>query len=122
MQVAEQLKQCLLEGEVSQAVQEPETRLVEEEPPNVPSEEPVSPAPPEDPATCSVETIDDENLTRKLQGMLVLAGADPGPLDGIPGAMTTNALISVLGETAAQLPTEDAIAALRELMCSDSDR
>lgn len=127
MQVAEQLKQCMLEGEVSQPVEEPEPAPVEaapseEEVASDPSVEPVPPIPPQVSETCIVDTIDDENPTRQLQRMLVEAGADPGPLDGIPGAMTTNALIGILGETAAQLPTEDAIVALRELICSDTDR
>lgn len=127
MQVAEQLKQCLLEGEVSIPVVEPEAAPVEaapveEEPANSLSEEPVSPAPFEETEACSVETIDDENPTHKLQRMLVLAGADPGAVDGIPGAMTNNALTSVLGEAADQLSTEDAITALQDLVCSDRDQ
>ncbi|MDO6591890.1 hypothetical protein DS901_12830 [Loktanella sp. D2R18] len=122
MQVAEQLKQCLLEGEVSLPAEETEAPSPEEEPTNGLSEEPVSPALPEETQACGMETIDDENPTRKLQRMLILAGADPGPVDGIPGAMTANALVSVLGDAATQLTSQDAINALQERVCSYGDQ
>ncbi|MCF2904152.1 hypothetical protein L0666_04055 [Octadecabacter sp. CECT 8868] len=122
MQVAEQLKQCLQNGEITALAAEPEEAIIEAE---TEEESPVSDTDITPPASqtaeaCGEETIDDDNLTRKLQRMLILAGADPGPVDGIFGDMTNVALVSVLGEPALLLSADDAIGAIQDLICPPS--
>ena len=136
MQVAEQLKQCLQQGEVT----EPSHQT--EETPDVDRLTNGTTAPvqgvesnidagsstrsladdslinqTEEKQACGAEAIDDDNATRKLQRMLILADADPGPVDGLPGSMTNSALLDVLGELALQLSTEEAVAAVQRLIC-----
>lgn len=54
-----------------------------------------------------------------LQRLIVLAGGDPGPLDGIVGGKTKASLINILGEEADGLDVNDAIDALESYLCAD---
>lgn len=70
------------------------------------------------PAPCGLATLPEgERPVLTLQRLLLLAAANPGPLDGIPGRRTRRALVQVLGTEATNLPVGDAIAALDEKLC-----
>ncbi|WP_376873943.1 hypothetical protein [Albirhodobacter sp. R86504] len=79
-------------------------------------EETTPPASP--PATCGLVTLPSLSEGETLQRMIQLAGGDPGPIDGFPGARTRDALIQVLGAAGASLTNRDAIVALDDLLCT----
>lgn len=71
------------------------------------------------PAPCGLEVMPKESsLTLTLQRMLLQAGVDPGPLDGLQGPRTSRALRQVLGKDATALSREEAIEALYRMLCA----
>lgn len=73
------------------------------------------PAPPLVPCGLNAIPAGAEGIT--LQRLLVLGGANPGPIDGFPGKRTRTAIIELLGETGADMPVPAAIVALDQLLC-----
>lgn len=74
------------------------------------------PKPPK--APCGLQTIPAGPEGKTLQNLLVAAGQDPGPVDGILGAKTFGALVAVLGPDARALAIADAIAAMDAHLCT----
>lgn len=71
--------------------------------------------PPDD---CGLDGIEaDAPPVRRLQRLLAAQGFDPGPVDGLMGARTREALVSALGAEAAELSPQAAIAALDAAFC-----
>lgn len=85
------------------------------EPVEVEAEAPQPQAKPSVP--CGLATLSDESEGRLLQQLLIIAGADPGPVDGLVGNNTRTALREVLGPSSAKLDIGDAILALDKLLC-----
>ncbi|GGB00724.1 peptidoglycan-binding domain-containing protein [Allosediminivita pacifica] len=56
---------------------------------------------------------------RTLQRLLEAEGFDPGPIDGLMGARTREALVAALGPEAAQLSPQAAVTALDSAFCED---
>lgn len=84
-------------------------------PPGV--EEPaVEPAPP----TCGAVALPQGEPGITLQRLLVLVGADPGPIDGYPGQRTRDAMVQILGLQSTNMSIVDAINALNTLLCEPS--
>lgn len=85
-----------------------------------PSEPPVA-APtvtaPKVTAPCGLAALPEGEPGITLQLLLVAAGGDPGPIDGLPGALTRDALGQILGPEAEGLTAEAAIAALDAFLC-----
>lgn len=81
------------------------------------------PGPDPDPAAvqCGLAAVSGEDDGTTLQLLLVEAGADPGPIDGLPGRKTRQALAQVLGPDASELGVQAAIDALDEFLCRPSD-
>lgn len=84
-----------------------------EEPP-APAIEIVESTPPE---PCGKAAIPRGDVGVTLQRLLVLAGGDPGPIDGYPGELTQTALVSILGEDARALDAAKAVAAMDDYLC-----
>lgn len=132
LQTAGRLGKCLTDASFSGKIietQSAQEALVPEEPvaPDVTTsalpaiDAPV--APPSDvtdPPPCGLASLPDGETGITLQRLLVAAGADPGPLDGLVGQRTYRALADVLGEDAAQLAQSDAIQALDQFLCAPS--
>lgn len=78
---------------------------------------PVAPAPAEDTALCGLAAIPEGPPGITLQRLLVEAGENPGPLDGIPGRRTRTALQNLFGAQSANMDTAEAITALDTLLC-----
>lgn len=90
----------------------------EPEPVEVEQVEAEAPQPQAEPlAPCGLATLGDESEGRLLQQLLIIAGADPGPIDGFVGNDTRTALREVLGVSSVTLGTGDAITALDKLLC-----
>lgn len=79
------------------------------------------PAPEEPPTPCGLQTVPQGSDVEVLQNLLVAAGKDPGPVDGIIGAKTLNALAEVLGASARSLGVQEAAAALDVFLCDAAD-
>ncbi|WP_298860699.1 hypothetical protein [uncultured Sulfitobacter sp.] len=79
-----------------------------------PKDEPVIPEPI---VPCGLATLEDGSDGKLLQQLLVIAGADPGPLDGFVGNDTRKALAEVLGASSASLGTAEALTALDAFLC-----
>ncbi|WP_299031624.1 peptidoglycan-binding domain-containing protein [uncultured Sulfitobacter sp.] len=73
--------------------------------------------PPEPAAPCGLATLEGGSNGKLLQRLLIIAGADPGPVDGFVGNDTRKALSEVLGTSAATLETTQALAALDAFLC-----
>jgi hypothetical protein len=121
--IVHQLEQCMNGIEVTTEppapqVAEPPAPTVEE-PPAPTVTEPIEPTVVEAaPPPCGLKAIPEgaEGLT--VQRLVVLAGADPGPLDGYPGKLTQTAIAQLLGPKANGLSLADTIIALDQLLCS----
>lgn len=102
---------------------EPEDTTVEPTPAPAPEVTEPAPEPEPEPAAppCGLATIPEGAPGLTLQRLLVEAGADPGPLDGLPGRMTRSALAQVLGDDARTLEIADAITALDAFLCKTGD-
>ena len=68
-------------------------------------------------APCGLQTVPQGSDVEVLQNLLVAAGKDPGPVDGIIGAKTLNALAEVLGASARSLGVQEAVTALDVFLC-----
>ncbi|WP_339822982.1 hypothetical protein [Sulfitobacter dubius] len=114
--ITNRLRSCL-RGEVL-TVSEPEP-----EPPQAPpafssaNPEPASGTEAESPSLCSAEEIQGETEGMTLQMLLVEAGTDPGPIDGLIGIKTRRALNEVLDSAADEMPLTNAIHAVRSALC-----
>ena len=67
---------------------------------------------------CGLAGISDESTGIVLQKLLVIAGANPGPIDGYRGTMTNSALTQILGESSQYQSIADAIIALDRFICA----
>jgi hypothetical protein len=105
--IAINLQSCLL----GQAV-EFETIVEDAKPEGAP--EPVR----QDP--CGLALIAEFSDVFALQELLRLAGANPGPVDGIMGSQTREALADVLGEEKSEFAVTDAIKQLDALLCEET--
>ena len=71
------------------------------------------------PTSCGLDILPKgASSTLMLQRMLLEAGVNPGPLDGLVGPRTRNALRQVLGNDANYLSPEEAIKALKLVLCT----
>ena len=109
------------EDPVTTEVQDPVSTDVED-PVVVEAEDP-APAPVEtpEPEPCGVALLPDVSDPIALQRLLVMAGANPGPIDGIIGRRTRNALRQVTNLNLSKVGVPDAIVALDALLCHAQD-
>lgn len=70
---------------------------------------------------CGLALIPELSGAFALQELLRLSGANPGPLDGILGSQTREALAGVLGEESSELAVTDAIAQLDVFLCKETN-
>lgn len=70
---------------------------------------------------CGLALIPETSGALALQELLRLSGANPGPLDGILGSQTREALAGVLGEESSELAITDAIAQLDVFLCKETN-
>ena len=99
----------------------PDTTILMEMGSSAHTEELSTPAPAPVPALpCGRAAVPADTPGFTLQRLIIAAGGDPGPLDGLPGRLTREALISVLGATAYDLDTETAIQVLDVFLCDAS--
>jgi hypothetical protein len=69
------------------------------------------------PLACGVAGLPPAAPVLTLQRLLVMAGEDPGPLDGLMGRRTRAAVIALLGWQARRLPVDVAILAVEQHLC-----
>lgn len=72
---------------------------------------------PPPPPVCWIDRLPEEPAIAQIQRLLLLAGYDPGPLDGRLGTRTHKALVRALGKERAQAPAAEMLADLRETLC-----
>ncbi len=82
-----------------------------------PEPEPEPVPEPEPEPDCGIETLPESDPTSMLQRLLILAGADPGPVDGLWGRKTRQASIDVIGERAQDMSVEDLVLAVDASLC-----
>ncbi|WP_197087250.1 hypothetical protein [Pseudorhodobacter wandonensis] len=75
--------------------------------------------PPAPPVPCGLNAIPEGAEGITVQRLLLLGGADPGPIDGFPGKRTRTAIVELLGEKAADMPIPATIIALDQLLCGE---
>lgn len=126
VRVADELASCLTNpafaGRLPEATEDFSAPNVEEATQDDTPEPDETDVPPDDPASCGLADLPEGPPGLTLQRLLVKAGADPGPLDGIAGRKTYRALAEVLGETLApQLREAEAIEALDKALCDDPE-
>jgi hypothetical protein len=132
--IASLLEQCLLQSELPVVSVEPQLEAPVEtqaaDVPQAPLEQPVletkvvevPAAVVEQPVEpCGLAAVPEGGAGITLQRLLVLAGADPGAIDGFPGQLTRQAMTEALGAPSAGLETQDAIAALDRLLCGAAE-
>lgn len=68
-------------------------------------------------APCGLDAVPEGEPGITLQLLLVEAGADPGPIDGLPGQKTLTALGQVLNVSPDDLTLEEAVAAMNSFLC-----
>lgn len=68
-------------------------------------------------AACGLAAIPEGTPGFTVQRLLVLAGADPGPIDGVPGRMTRTAISEVLNEVQGDLDLPKVVFELDALLC-----
>ena len=68
-------------------------------------------------ADCSLASIPEADPVVMLQRLLVLAGADPGVVDGAYGRQTQQAVLQVLGFAGRNLEVPEAIFAVKAFLC-----
>jgi hypothetical protein len=78
------------------------------------------PPPPSIP--CGLNAIPEGAEGITVQRLLLLGGADPGPIDGFPGNRTRTAIVELLGEKAADMPIPAAIITLDQLLCESKPK
>jgi hypothetical protein len=125
--IVDLLERCFIAPETAQDIVQPAVVTSPEpvvEPVSKPVPTPVAGATPE-PTTespapsipCGLNAIPEGAEGITIQRLLLLGGADPGPIDGFPGNRTRTAIIELLGEKAADMPIPAAIVALDQLLC-----
>lgn len=123
-QIAAQLGQCLVSPVVTPIPADPVPAEASAEAAPVVAEAPAevqpTPVPPPEEAKppCGLATLPAADPGTTLQLLLVAAGADPGPIDGMPGQNTMNALASILGQGAKAMAIDAAISALDAHLCA----
>ncbi|MEF3049204.1 hypothetical protein [Pseudotabrizicola sp. L79] len=131
-QIAAQLGQCLVSPVVTPILADPVPAEAPPEAPveasaeaapvvaEAPAEVQPTPVPPPEEAKppCGLATLPAADPGTTLQLLLVAAGADPGPIDGMPGQNTMNALASILGQGAKAMAIDAAISALDAHLCA----
>ncbi|WP_417272647.1 hypothetical protein [Celeribacter halophilus] len=95
----------------------PDTVAPEPSPQIIEETAPVTPVPVKDTAPCGLAAIPEGPPGITLQRLLVEAGENPGPLDGIPGRRTRTALQNLFGAQSVNMDTAEAITALDNLLC-----
>lgn len=88
--------------------------------PEIPTPEPETPEP-QEVIPCGLATIPEGPAGLSLQRLLVIAGQDPGPVDGLIGRNTRNALAAILGAEAYEMEVSEAVSALDRWMCNPSE-
>ncbi|WP_417270981.1 peptidoglycan-binding domain-containing protein [Celeribacter sp.] len=68
---------------------------------------------------CGLATLPEGTQGQDLQQLLVLAGADPGWIDGIVGPRTRRAIVEILGPLEGPVDVPNAIAELDAVLCRD---
>ncbi|MGO4906917.1 hypothetical protein ACEN2J_01150 [Pseudorhodobacter sp. W20_MBD10_FR17] len=69
---------------------------------------------------CGVNAIPQGPEGITVQRLLVLAGANPGRIDGFPGRRTRNAIVELLGAEGRTMPIPEVITALNQRLCNQS--
>lgn len=69
------------------------------------------------PSPCGLGAVPEGPQGKTLQRLVVLGGADPGPIDGFLGKRTQAAIVELLGQKAQTMPIPEAIIALDQLLC-----
>jgi hypothetical protein len=96
-------------------------------PPSRPADPPVAQEPsavresPRPPAVATKQAVEQDKLhawTTNIQRQLARLGYDPGPIDGLPGARTRNAIRELSGQPGMDLPTTE----LGEMLSAALDR
>jgi len=72
-------------------------------------------------APCGLQTVAEGADGEVLQNLIVAAGKDPGPVDGIIGAKTLDALVEILGPSSRSLGVREAVTALDAFLCDAAD-
>lgn len=120
--IAKALALCLTDlgfaGDTGASAPEP-TPAPTAEAPATETGEPPNQAP--DPGPCGLAKVENGPSGLTLQRLLVEAGADPGPLDGLPGELTRRALVEVIGASAEGLTEAEAITALDRALCGSPE-
>jgi hypothetical protein len=70
---------------------------------------------------CGLAQVEDGPDGMLLQRLLIVAGADPGPVDGLVGGGTRKALAGVLGNASREMDIPAAVAALDQFLCTPTD-
>ncbi|WP_431366244.1 peptidoglycan-binding domain-containing protein [Planktotalea sp.] len=70
------------------------------------------------PGECAASAVPEGDTIITLQRLLLVAGADPGPVDGLIGPSTLNALQSVLGGSTSGRDLDAALEDLRIFLCA----
>lgn len=125
--IAEILGACLLGSDVVGKEVVPERQAVVA-PPQAPVAAP-DPEPQPDPfevevvarANCSKADMPEGNTVFVVQTLLIAAGQDPGPVDGLLGPATLGALNAYLGAAYDAATLAQAIEPLRRKICADVD-
>lgn len=70
---------------------------------------------------CGLKQVENGPDGMLLQRLLVVAGVDPGPVDGLVGGGTRKALVEVLGAASNDLDIPAAVAALDRFLCETTN-
>ena len=77
--------------------------------------------PPVVPSACRSAVIPESDPVATLQQLLVMAGTDPGDVDGRYGSRTKEAVLEVLGYRGRNLNVSEAIAAIDAFLCDQEN-
>ena len=104
MPIGDLLRQCLQDSNV--------TKVATTEDYTTPPETSAGTVP------CGVATLPQEAEGFTLQRLVLMAGGNPGPIDGLPGELTFEAVVEVLNDGTENLPIANIIDALDAMVCS----
>jgi hypothetical protein len=71
-------------------------------------------------SVCTPPVVSEASQAAKFQRLLVIAGQDPGPVDGFLGPLTFQAFESIIDETATAISTADAIKLVEDFICENA--
>lgn len=87
-------------------------------PVSAPVQAPLTSAKPVVPVACGLALLPTQDAAKTLQRLLAMAGADPGPIDGLIGPLTNAATAKALGPQSASLSVAQKIAKLDADICT----